>query len=68
VSLFTDFCMDVQKEIGAWNYMIITEGLEALSLRLFTRVLGWEKEAVEVFCAEVRNELKTNKKIHPQYT
>jgi hypothetical protein len=56
-----------QKEIGAWNYLIVTEGLEALSLRLFTKVLGWRKEEVETLCAKVRSELKTNKKIHPYY-
>ncbi|PMD64476.1 S-adenosyl-L-methionine-dependent methyltransferase [Hyaloscypha bicolor E] len=55
------------KEIGAWNYLIVTEGLEALSLRLFTKVLGWNKEEVEVLCAKVRTELKTNRKIHPLY-
>ncbi|KAN0122948.1 S-adenosyl-L-methionine-dependent methyltransferase [Hyaloscypha variabilis] len=54
------------KEIGAWHYVIKSEGLEAISLRLFTNVLGWTPEEVLVFLAKVRAELK-DKNIHAQY-
>jgi hypothetical protein len=56
----------MQKKIGAWNYMQIMEGLEAFSLRLFTKVLGWTMEEVQVLLALVRKDLK-NPKIHAQF-
>lgn len=51
------------KELGRWNEVNICEGIEGFSLALFTRVLGWKKEEVEVFTAKVRNDLK-NRDIH----
>jgi len=56
-----------QKEIGAWGLLFVDEGFEAVALRLLTSVLGWQKEEVEVLCAEARKELRS-KKIHTQYT
>lgn len=38
-------------------------GLEGLSVGLFTRVLGWSRESVDVFLAEVRKDL-SNTAIH----
>jgi hypothetical protein len=32
--------------------------LEGISMAIFTRVLGWSKEAVEVFVVDVRKEMK----------
>jgi len=55
------------KEIGAWNLVCLDEGLEAIALRLFTSILGWETEEVVVLLAHVRNELK-DRRIHAQYT
>ncbi|KAM5347433.1 hypothetical protein ACJ41O_010438 [Fusarium nematophilum] len=46
------------KEIGAWSYENMSTGLQAFSLALFTRVLGWSSEEVEVFIASVRKELR----------
>ncbi|KAK2037999.1 methyltransferase domain-containing protein [Colletotrichum somersetense] len=51
------------KEIGKWHNVNLGMGLEALSLALFTRVLGWTQEEVMVLCAGARNDLK-NKNIH----
>lgn len=56
----------LQKEIGAWHYVTKSEGLEAVTLRLFTNVLGWTPEEVLIFLAGVRADLK-NKNIHAQY-
>ncbi|KAG0647365.1 Velvet complex subunit LAE1 [Hyphodiscus hymeniophilus] len=58
------------KEIGLWNFVCLEEGLEGISLRLFTAVLGWKVEDVEVLIEQVRKELKELKKrgIHAQYT
>lgn len=33
-------------------------GFEAISLALFTRVLGWTTEATMVFCAQVRKDFQ----------
>ncbi|KAI9882201.1 MAG: hypothetical protein M1823_006057 [Watsoniomyces obsoletus] len=52
-----------KRELGQWNYFQILEGLEAFSLAIFTRVLGWKPEELQVLLAGVRNDLK-NPKIH----
>ena len=39
----------------------VSEAAPAYSLALFTRVLGWEKEEVEVLMAGVRNDLNNTK-------
>ena len=59
-----------QKEIGAWNFVCLEDGLEAICLRLFTTLFGWSVDQVHVFAALVRAELKMikSKKIHAQYT
>ncbi|KAF2841840.1 S-adenosyl-L-methionine-dependent methyltransferase [Patellaria atrata CBS 101060] len=54
------------KEIGRWNEINITDGLQGFSLALFTRVLGWTKEEVEVHCARVRNDMH-NRAIHAYF-
>jgi hypothetical protein len=38
--------------------LTMTEAAPAYSLALFTRVLGWQKEEVEILMAGVRNDLK----------
>ena len=52
----------LQKEIGAWNFLQINEGLEGLSMLTFIN-MGYSKEEVEVMCAKMRAEFK-NPKIH----
>jgi len=51
------------KELGAWNYHNVLQGIQAVSLMLFTNVLGWSVAEVEVLLAEVRKEAK-NRDIH----
>ncbi|KKY23770.1 putative methyltransferase domain-containing protein [Diplodia seriata] len=47
----------VLKQMGSFNLVQTVEGLEAYDLAIFTRVLGWTKEEVDVFNAKVRKEL-----------
>lgn len=51
------------KELGAYQQANIIEGLDAFSLALMTRVLGWSSEEVTVLLADVRKEL-LDRKIH----
>ncbi|CAM1503213.1 Fc.00g079890.m01.CDS01 [Cosmosporella sp. VM-42] len=46
------------KELGAWTFTNLNEGIEGLTLALFTRALKWTKEETMVFCANVRKQLK----------
>jgi len=46
------------KEVGAWNYLQATEGLEGFVSYLFTTRLGWTAEEVDVFSAKARKQLK----------
>ena len=41
----------------------MTSGLQAMSLMLFTNVLGWSVEEVELLLNDVRKDFK-NRKIH----
>ncbi|KAK3899987.1 S-adenosyl-L-methionine-dependent methyltransferase [Staphylotrichum tortipilum] len=45
------------KEVGAWNLEQVLNGLEGLSMRLYTGVLGWGEEEVKGLLAGVRREL-----------
>lgn len=45
------------KELGRYEQVNLLEAMEAYSLALFTRVLGWSNEQVQVFFAGVRKEL-----------
>ncbi|KAL8842190.1 MAG: hypothetical protein Q9176_002883 [Flavoplaca citrina] len=54
------------KTIGAWNLVQIEDGLEAFTLRLFTQILGWKSEEVQVLLANVRKDLR-NPKVHAQF-
>ena len=51
------------KQVGAWNYLQTTEGLESFFMAVFTRMLNYKKEEVDVMCAQVRSDLK-NPKFH----
>ncbi|KXH27626.1 methyltransferase domain-containing protein [Colletotrichum nymphaeae SA-01] len=50
-----------QRELGICSRAGTMEGLEPICMALFTRVLGWTREEVFVFCAGVRDELKQQK-------
>lgn len=51
------------KTKGLWNLYNSLKGLQAFTVGLFTRVLGWEIEEIEVLLARVRNDLQ-NPRIH----
>ncbi|KAF5491980.1 Secondary metabolism regulator LAE1 [Colletotrichum siamense] len=46
------------RDIGMCNLAQTLEGLEGFTMKLFCGVLGWNEEAVIVFLAKVRRELK----------
>ncbi|KAF6831314.1 methyltransferase domain-containing protein [Colletotrichum plurivorum] len=50
-------------DLGMWTLEDISSGLEGLSAAVYTRVLGWSKESLDVLLAHVRNDMK-NPAIH----
>ncbi|KAL2218200.1 S-adenosyl-L-methionine-dependent methyltransferase [Thermoascus aurantiacus ATCC 26904] len=46
------------KEIGKYQQVQHIQGVDSYSFALLSRVLGWSKEEIQVFCARVKNELK----------
>lgn len=55
------------KEIGRWQCVNMDMGLEAFSLALLTRAMGWTKEEVLACCAEVRKDIR-NRTMHGYWT
>lgn len=51
------------KELGIWTLENISCGLHGLSSAVFTRILGWSAEELEVLLGQVRKDLK-NTEIH----
>jgi len=49
------------KELGAFDLIQFLDGLEAISLRIFTNVQGWSPNQIQVFLAEVRKDLKNTR-------
>ncbi|KAK1992083.1 methyltransferase domain-containing protein [Colletotrichum falcatum] len=47
--------------IGEWTQASLISGIEGLSLALFTRVLGWSVVETIVFCAQVRDQVKSTR-------
>ncbi|KAF4979791.1 hypothetical protein FZEAL_4065 [Fusarium zealandicum] len=47
------------KELGAWNNENARFALEALTMAPFTRGLGWSREEVEVFLADLRRDFNS---------
>lgn len=45
------------RELGHWSQADSWDGIEAGSLALFTRVLGWTQEDVKKLCEGVRGDL-----------
>lgn len=52
------------KLLGYYVYEDVLDWLPSSALGLFTRVLKWSREEVEVFLAECRRELKDRKDRH----
>ena len=55
------------KEVGRLMCMVYSEGLEAIGVGLFTRVLKWQPMEISVFLARIRKELK-DRDIHVYQT
>ena len=55
------------KEVGRYQCMNYSEGLEAISVGLFTRVLKWQPMEISVFLARIRKELR-DRDIHVYQT
>jgi hypothetical protein len=51
------------KEAGKFAVCAMLQGLQGISLALFTRHLGWQVDEMEVFLAQVRNEWR-KKRVH----
>lgn len=51
------------KQIGAWVLENLDGGVEGLLMALFTRFLGWSREEVLVFSAQVRESIK-DRRVH----
>lgn len=51
------------KELGAWGNANLVGGVQGLSLALFTNVLGWARNELELFLVDVRRDL-SNRNIH----
>ena len=47
-----------EKEIGRWTLTNLMEGLSGVSMALFTRHLGWTKDAVEEFLVDVKKQIQ----------
>ncbi|KAL2165080.1 hypothetical protein VTH06DRAFT_376 [Thermothelomyces fergusii] len=45
------------KEVGAWNLAQVLNGLDGLSMRLYTTVLGWAEDEVWALLERVRKDL-----------
>lgn len=51
------------RETGTFQLVAMLDGLQGLTLALWTRALGWTAEEIEVFLAKCRDEWK-NRKVH----
>ncbi|OCK77679.1 S-adenosyl-L-methionine-dependent methyltransferase [Lepidopterella palustris CBS 459.81] len=54
------------KEIGALDLVQFLDGLEGITLRVFTIARGWSAEEIQVFLADVRKDLK-NPRLQAQH-
>ncbi|KAE8385368.1 S-adenosyl-L-methionine-dependent methyltransferase [Aspergillus alliaceus] len=54
------------KTVGALNFHQFFEGVDGMSLRIFTDMKGWKPEELRVFLADVRKDLK-NPRLHAQH-
>ena len=50
------------KEAGGYQLLAMLDGLQSLSLAIFTRALKWSPEEVEVFLMECRKDFKQKRK------
>ena len=55
------------KEIGKYQCVNYCEGLEGITVALFTRVLEWQQSEIQVFLAKIRAEMR-DRNIHAYQT
>ncbi|KAH8839531.1 hypothetical protein MCOR27_004758 [Pyricularia oryzae] len=55
-----------QKEFGSLVLANLEEGIQGMTMAMFTRVLGWTKEQVELFLVDVRKDIR-NTNMHVYY-
>jgi hypothetical protein len=55
-----------EKMLGLMQMTNILDGVQGISMQLFTKMLGWSPEEVELFLVDVRKDLK-NRDIHFYY-
>ena len=51
------------REIGAFQLVAMLDGLQGLTIKLWTAFIGWQEQEIEVFLAKLRAEWR-NSKIH----
>ena len=51
------------REVGAFQLVAMLDGLQGLTIALWTRFLGWGEQEIEVFLAKLRGDWR-NPKIH----
>jgi hypothetical protein len=49
------------KEAGALQLVAMVEGIEALSMAIFTRCLHWQPEELQILLAQARNDFRMRK-------
>ena len=52
-----------EKTLGMWQNENFCTGIEGFTLALFTRIMGWTKEEVDIYLMKVRADLK-DRSIH----
>jgi trans-aconitate methyltransferase len=52
-----------QKILALWSQQNILDGIDGMSMAIFTRALGWTAEQVQLFLVGVREDIKS-RKIH----
>ncbi|KAI9800693.1 MAG: hypothetical protein M1825_004015 [Sarcosagium campestre] len=55
-----------EKLLGTWERVNFLEGMSAFSTAIYTRLLGWSVEELEVLFAGVRSDIN-NKKVHAYF-
>ena len=58
------WCADTKfKELGRWNWLHWDQSLETWGMYLFTNYLGWSAERVNVYTAQMRQQLR-DRRVH----
>lgn len=55
------------KEIGQFVHAALEQDLDGYILYMASQLLGWTMDDVRMYCAQLRRELRNNKKYHPFY-